>query len=85
MLPSSLPAKRNVHGRALFDAELQELKDNDTYVTKLLKASYEQKPTYGRRGFVESPLGKNSLYVLEYLDQCSPYHTPHMTRMRACN
>ncbi|KAG9667330.1 hypothetical protein KCU95_g17980, partial [Aureobasidium melanogenum] len=45
------------YGRALFDAVLQEFKDNDT-TTIGLDAVVEQKFTYERRGFVESPLGK---------------------------
>lgn len=45
------------YGRALFDAVLQEFKNNDT-ITIGLDAVVEQKSTYERRGFVESPLGK---------------------------
>ncbi|KAK6001974.1 hypothetical protein QM012_002464 [Aureobasidium pullulans] len=45
------------YGRALFDAVLQEFKDNDT-ITIGLDAVIEQKNTYERRGFVESTLGK---------------------------
>ncbi|KAI4724438.1 hypothetical protein E4T49_07845 [Aureobasidium sp. EXF-10728] len=45
------------HGRALFDAVLQEFKGNDTSIIGL-DAVVEQKTTYERRGFVESPLGK---------------------------
>ena len=45
------------HGRALFDVVLQEFRDNNTSIIGL-DAVVEQKTTYERRGFVESPLGK---------------------------
>ncbi|KAH0376013.1 hypothetical protein KCU92_g9960, partial [Aureobasidium melanogenum] len=45
------------YGRALFGAVLQEFKDNGTTIIGL-DAVVEQKSTYERRGFVESPLGK---------------------------
>lgn len=77
MLPTSLPAKRNIYGRALFDAELQDLRDNDTYVTRLLKALIEQKATYERRGFVESLLDK--IRCMSWSISTNVHHTTHLT------
>ncbi|KAI5202899.1 hypothetical protein E4T39_04533 [Aureobasidium subglaciale] len=45
------------YGRALFEAVMQEFKSNNTSIIGL-DAVVEQKTTYERRGFVESPLGK---------------------------
>ncbi|KAI5255722.1 hypothetical protein E4T42_01823 [Aureobasidium subglaciale] len=45
------------YGSALFEAVLQEFKSKNTSIIGL-DAVVEQKTTYERRGFVESPLGK---------------------------